>query len=113
MDLLDTMKDFLVETAFAQDVWRQYYAPFGGPGAGTDFINNWAIRAANLVLKFITGGAVLAIMWGGIKMITSAGNEEGKESAKKIIFFAVAGLLLAIMSLAVTTFTHTFISSFT
>ena len=78
-----------------------------------DFINNWAIRSANLFLKFVTGGAVAAIMWGGLKMISSAGNEEGKESAKKIVLFAVAGLLLAIMSQAVMFFVHAFISSFT
>lgn len=112
MHLFHTVLGLLIQTAFAQDVWTQYYAPFGGPGTGVDFINNLAIRSANLVLKMITGGAVLAIMWGGIKMVSSAGNEEGKESAKKILLFATGGLLLAIMSQAVISFTAGFISSF-
>ena len=112
MHLFQIFMAFFVPTAFA-DVWQQYYAPFGGAGTGVDFANTLAIRAGNFALKLITGAAVLAIMWGGLKMISSAGNEEGKESAKKILFYAIAGLILAIISQAAISFTHQFVSSFT
>ncbi|PIQ75957.1 hypothetical protein COU78_03255 [Candidatus Peregrinibacteria bacterium CG10_big_fil_rev_8_21_14_0_10_49_24] len=113
MELLSFIHDTLIQTAHAQDVWQQYYAPFGGPGTGPAFIKVFAWRTANLVLKLITGGAVLAIMWGGLKMITSAGNEEGKESAKKIVMFAIGGLLLSILAEAAIVFTRDFVTSFT
>jgi hypothetical protein len=111
IEFLQSIADlFTVQTAFA-DAWSRYYNVFG-TGTGTNFVNTLAIRAANLALKFITGGAVLAIMWGGLKLISSAGNEEGKESAKKILMFAVGGLLLAIMSRAVIDFTSGFVAGF-
>lgn len=113
MNILHSIHDVLVQTASAQDVWQQYYAPFGGAGTGPAFIKVFAFRTANLVLKLITGGAVLAIMWGGLKMISSAGNEEGKESAKKIVMFAIGGLLLSLVAEAAILFTKDFVTSFT
>ena len=105
----------LTQTAYAQgDIWKEYKKSLGqsGGGSGGDFLQNLAFRTGDTALKFITGGAVLAIMFGGIKMITSAGNDEGKESAKKIVMFAVGGLILAMASQAVIKFTSRFVESF-
>jgi hypothetical protein len=112
MEFLSFIHDSFIQKASAADVWQQYYATFGGSGTGPQFIKLFAFRTANLILKLITGGAVLAIMWGGLKMISSAGNEEGKESAKKIVIFATGGLLLAVMSQAIIIFTSDFVGSF-
>ena len=106
---------FLVGSAYAagDGAWSEYYAPFGGSGSGRAFINDWAARVGNMALLLITGGSVIAIMWGGLKLITSAGNDEGKESAKKIVMYTVGGLLLAIMSKSIIDFTKDFVEAFT
>ena len=49
----------------------------------------------------VTGGAILAIMWGGIRLASSAGNEEAKESAKKTLQYAIGGVILALMAQAI------------
>lgn len=109
----------LVQSAYAAGVsagdsaWQKYKTTFGGTDTGVNFIHQWAARIGNFTLTLVSGGAVIAIMWGGIKMITSAGNDEGKESAKKIILYAVGGLLLAIMSKSIIDFTRDFTNSFT
>lgn len=108
--LLQLLASYLVPTAHAQSVWRQYYSIFGGSGSGQGFIVDLAIRAANFFLILLSSGAVLAIMWSGIRMATSAGNEEVKENAKKTIQLALLGAVLAIMAQAIITFTANFFS---
>lgn len=83
-------------SALAGDPWDRYYDVFGGSSDGRTLIINGAYAAGRYFLAFLSGGALLAIMFGGFKMITSAGNDEGKESAKKIVQFAVMGLIFAI-----------------
>jgi len=38
---------------------------------------------------------VLAVVYGGIKLSASGGNDQAREDAKKIVFYALIGLLLA------------------
>ncbi|PIR53371.1 hypothetical protein COU76_01515 [Candidatus Peregrinibacteria bacterium CG10_big_fil_rev_8_21_14_0_10_49_10] len=102
---------FLIQTAHAS-VWDRYADVFGGDRTGRDFVAQKSVAVGNIALQFITGGAVLAIMWGGIKMISSAGNDEGKENAKKIVMYAVGGLIFAILSKAIIVFTHSFVDGF-
>ena len=105
------LAQLLVPTAYAQNAWAEYYSIFGGSGSGQSFIVDLAIRAANFFLLLITGGAILAIMWAGIRMTTSAGNEEVKENAKKTIQLALLGAILAIMAKSIIAFTAAFFAS--
>lgn len=64
--------------------------------------------AAGLVVDFvfavIAGLAVLVIIFAGLKLIFSAGNEEAAGEAKKIILYALIGLLLALLAEVIKTF---------
>jgi len=45
--------------------------------------------------------AVIMIVWGGIEYIASAANPSSKEDAKKRIWSAIGGLLLALLSVLI------------
>lgn len=109
---ISTLLTLLVPMASAQSAWEYYGSTFGsGIGSGQSFIANVATRGGNLFLMLVSGGAVIAIIWGGIRMATSGGNEEGREAAKKTIMYAVAGVVLAVMSVAIMNFVGTFFSA--
>jgi hypothetical protein len=78
-------------------------------GASPYFLANLSIRITMFLAGLIGAAAVLAIMWGGIKLMTSAGNDQGKEDAKKIIQTAIIGLILAIAAEAILLFVRNMI----
>ena len=45
--------------------------------------------------------AVLIIIWSGVKLIISQGNEEAVKSAKKTLLYAAAGFALIVLSYAI------------
>lgn len=49
--------------------------------------------------------AAALIVWGGIKYITSGGDPKGTEEARKIIWGAVLGFIIAVMAFAISTYT--------
>ncbi|MBT7928803.1 hypothetical protein HN682_02635 [Candidatus Peregrinibacteria bacterium] len=106
--IITILRSIIVPSAYAQGVWRDYYTTFGGSGSGKYFVVDVAIRGANFFLMLITGGAILAIMWSGIRMAASGGNEEVKDNAKKTVQYALIGVVLALMSQAIITFTSNF-----
>ena len=75
--------------------------PFAGCG-GTDFsfvcVFNYTIYGV-LGVSFVA--SVLMLVWGGFRMIFSAGNEEAVTAAKRIITWAVAGLALVLLSYSI------------
>lgn len=56
---------------------------------------------ADYLLPFVAVFAVLMIVIGGIYRATAAGDEERIEKAKKMIKFAIIGLLVAVLSYAI------------
>ena len=65
------------------------------------FIGNLADKA------FIFAGicAVFFVAFGGIKLITSSGDPQRVESAKKTLTFAIIGLLIILLSFVIIKFT--------
>lgn len=57
-------------------------------------VGAFAVGIANMLLTVIGTACVLAVIWGGMKIIT--GGDQGKEEGKKIVFAAVLGLILAV-----------------
>jgi len=56
------------------------------------------------IILYTAGGiAVLMLIFGGITLITSLGNQERMERGKKIVKFAVLGLFAIILSYAIVT----------
>lgn len=65
--------------------------PVGTPG---DFGQS-IVNLTNWVLGFATMIAVLALIWGGMNYLTSAGDEEKAKSGKQTIKYALLGLIVA------------------
>ena len=85
---------------------------FGGPGLqkGLDDFRNQTgsttatdvvgltLKAINFLLNITLILAVLAIIVAGIYLIVSNGDDSAKDKAKNIIFYAIAGILLILLS---------------
>lgn len=78
------------------------------PTDAPDDFSGTLLAVTNWILGFAAAIAVLAIIWGGIQYLTSAGNQDqvrsGKDTIKNaLIGLVVAGLAYAIVNLIVTT----------
>ena len=92
-----------------QDFRKVIYRPENLPAGSTsntsvetkviDLLNS----LINLILFASGSVAVLMLVYGGIRLITSVGDQEGKDHAVKIIRFAIIGLLVVILAYALVT----------
>lgn len=78
----------------------------GGPAGKTTF-GGLVTIILQIALLVVGSVAVLFLMYGGYRYITASGNEENAEAAKKIIFNAVLGLVIVVLSFAVITIIST------
>lgn len=97
MSILSVISGFFAQTAHAADpgVWGMYCSTFGACGGGQTFLMDLAGRTATFIFQLVGGGAVLAVLYASVKLVI--GGESGKDEAKKIIQYALGGLVLAIM----------------
>ncbi len=58
----------------------------------------------NYFLGFLGIIAVAFLIYGGVLMVTSGGNEEGVGKAKKIITYAAIGIVIIMLSYSIVTF---------
>ena len=58
----------------------------------------------NYFLGFLGMVAVAFLIYGGVLMVTSAGEEEGVTKAKKIITWAAVGIVIIMLSYTIVTF---------
>jgi hypothetical protein len=77
--------------------WTSPSKPSGVPSQFDQAI----INLTNWILGFVTMIAVLAIIWGGVNYLTSAGNEDQARSGKNIIKYALMGLVVAGIAYAI------------
>jgi cell division protein FtsW (lipid II flippase) len=69
------------------------------PGTPTGLDVRGTITAILIWLcNFLALVAVAVIVIAGIRLIVSQGNEDQKETAKKTIFYAIAGLLVVLFA---------------
>ena len=69
---------------------------------GKTYVLSLAIRTMDTVIYPLIGGiAVIGVLWASIKMTASFGNDQGKEEAKKIIGYAVVGIVLCVTGYAI------------
>lgn len=59
------------------------------------------LRITNYVLGFLGLAAVGFIIYGGVTLVTSAGNEDAMGNAKKIITYAVVGIIIVLLSFVI------------
>ena len=82
-------------------------AQFTTPDAGSSRLPNDAsvsgfiVKIINIALTVAGLIAVLFLIIGGFRYITSAGNEETAEQAKKIITNAIIGIVIIILSFVI------------
>jgi len=92
-----------------QDFRDVVFRPRNLPGTDTSNISPETkiidvIDSLIRLLLFASGSiAVLMLVYGGIRLITAIGNQEGKDQAVTIIKWAIIGLLVVILSFAVVT----------
>ena len=68
------------------------------------FVGCLALRLANFVAQFVWIGCTLAIIWGGIRMASSGGNDEGRTQGKAIVVTAMIGFALALTAQVIINF---------
>lgn len=72
--------------------------PGGGPITTADEITALVLRLQNIVFATAGGIAVTMIIWGAIVLITAGGNEERVGKGKKILSYAIGGIIFIISS---------------
>ena len=81
--------------------------PFGGdeqvnvPRAG---LREATVRVLNFALTFVGLIAVAMLIYGGFRYLTSAGNEETTKQAKRIILYAIIGIVVILLSAVIVNF---------
>ncbi|OGY55044.1 MAG: hypothetical protein A3A24_02485 [Candidatus Buchananbacteria bacterium RIFCSPLOWO2_01_FULL_46_12] len=95
-------------TFSALPVLAQYGLPYGTvTGLGTKDLRAGVMGIVNALLGFLGIIAIVIILWGGFRWMTSAGNEEKVGEAKKIITAGIIGLIIIFISYAIATFVIT------
>ena len=101
MNIFTTLTALFIEKAHANVFTNYCTILHGGCGSGAAFLIQLSARALEFFAILIAGAAVIAIVYGAIRLITSGGNDTGKEEAKKIITTALIGLFLALAAEAI------------
>lgn len=74
----------------------------GGTGLpGDTSVTGFIMKIINIALAIAGLVAVLFLIIGGFRYITSAGNEETAENAKKIILNSIIGIVVIILSFVI------------
>ncbi len=71
-----------------------------GATGGETSIRALVLRIVNWFLGFLGLLAVIMIIYGGVTYVTSAGNDEAIGNAKKIIMYALIGIIIILLSFA-------------
>ena len=62
------------------------------------------LSVAGSLMTFVAGIAIATLIYGGIRYAMAIGNEEAVNKAKRIIFWSVFGLIVAILARFVANF---------
>lgn len=84
-----------------------------GEGQPTDIFGTDSVfqTIVNVLLFIIGAVAVIMLVYGGFRYVTSAGDSSAVTSAKNTILYAVIGIIVAILAYAVVNFVITNVPS--
>lgn len=68
---------------------------------GTGSLRELGMRFLNYFLGFLGIVAVGIIIYGGVLYVTSAGQQDKADNAKKLLTYAVIGLIIVLLSFAI------------
>lgn len=91
-------------SAFAQDVFGINDFASGGVNLGTRSLRDTIAGIVNIALGFLGILATLIILYGGYTWMTSGGNADKVQKAKKIIINGIIGLVIILSSYAIARF---------
>ncbi len=77
------------------------------PGLGTKDIRESVMNIINVMLGFVGILAIVIILWGGFRWLTSGGNEEKIGEAKKVLTSGIIGLIIIFTAYALANFVIT------
>jgi len=97
---------FLPSLASAQNVndWGYNELATGNIALGTRDLRSTISGVINIILGFLGVLTTLIILLGGFKWMTSQGNSEKVDEAKKLIGAGVVGLVIVLTSYAISRF---------
>jgi len=72
-----------------------------GATGGEGSIRALILRIVNYALTFLGIVAVMMIIFGGVTYVTAAGKQESIDNAKKIILYALVGIVIILLSFAI------------
>lgn len=73
-------------------------------GLGTKDVREGTMNIISVLVGFLGILAIVIILWGGFKWLTSGGNDEKIAEAKKIIIAGLIGLIIIFASFSIATF---------
>lgn len=91
-----------VSTVFAQAIDPEQDQPaiIAALSGGQTGLRGIVLTIVNFFLTFLGLLAVIMVIYGGFLYVSSAGNEENVNKAKKILLYAVIGVVVIIVSFA-------------
>ena len=103
----------IIETAYAQELIKCPDGTLADPSIGCvvapsallspeSSLIQIIMKAANGLMTFVTGIAVIILIYGGIRYALAAGEEEQIKKAKRIIFWGIIGLVIGLLAVFVT-----------
>ena len=112
MNFLHTVLGLFIQTVHAGNPIQRYCETLHtGCSADRSLIIELANGAIRVVSRFIGGLAVLAILWGALRIVTDGGRDEGKNQGQSIILAACVGLVLALLGEALVFFVQSFVEN--
>ena len=76
----------------------------GGPKNATKSLNTTITKLINLLSLLVGLIAVIMIVLGGFRYITSGGNEQNVAAAKRTVTYALIGLLIVVLAQVIVRF---------
>lgn len=101
VSLLSTAALTLPMVAMAQSI---DIGTLASSGLGTQGLTETVAGIIQVIIGFLGVVAIIIILLGGLKWMTSAGNEEKVGEAKKLLTAGVIGLIIILAAYAITTF---------
>ncbi len=71
---------------------------------GASSLRQLVLTMVNYFLGFLGLVAVLVVIYGGVTYVTAAGKDDAVEKGKKIIMYALVGLIIVLLSFVVVNF---------
>ena len=71
---------------------------------GPDLVSFFGAKIVRFIFPMVSVVAVIMVIYAGIKIVTSDGSDDKVSEAKKIIMYAVGGVILSMLATAILNF---------